>query len=199
VGSYVGAFLGAAREEGLQFAGLDINAGVNAFTRSMGFTVHDGELATFTTDETFDAVAIWNTFDQLADPRGAVNAAWKVLRPGGVLAIRVPNGGFYAAVRTWLSSANPFRSSAGRALLAQNNLLTFPYRWGFTPKSLSRLLDAGGFHVGKTRGDVLVPIGDEWTRGWARIEEMLIKRLLAPFAAATAEWAPWFEVYSARR
>ena len=70
VGSYVGAFLAAARDEGLQVQGLDVNADVNAFTRSMGFTVHDGELANFATDQTFDAVAIWNTFDQLADPRG---------------------------------------------------------------------------------------------------------------------------------
>src|SRR3954466_11196264 len=80
VGSYVGAFLAAARDEGLQFEGLDINANVNAFVRTMGFTVHDGELASFDADRTFDAVAIWNTFDQLADPRAAVNAAAKLLR-----------------------------------------------------------------------------------------------------------------------
>src|SRR3954466_13948699 len=66
VGSYVGAFLAAARDEGLQFEGLDINPDVNAFTRSLGFIVHDGELPTFTADHRFDAIAIWNTFDQLA-------------------------------------------------------------------------------------------------------------------------------------
>ena len=47
VGSYVGAFLAAAREQGLSAEGIDINAGVNCFTRSLGFTVHDGELESF--------------------------------------------------------------------------------------------------------------------------------------------------------
>ena len=77
----------------------------NAFTRSLGFTVHDGELTTFATDQTFDAVAIWNTFDQLADPRGSLHAASKLLRDGGILAVRVPNGAFYAAARRVLTEA----------------------------------------------------------------------------------------------
>ena len=47
VGSYVGAFLAAGREEGLQFEGLDINPDVNDFVRSLGFAAHDGDLDTF--------------------------------------------------------------------------------------------------------------------------------------------------------
>ncbi|MEP6731601.1 MAG: hypothetical protein ABJE10_13215, partial [bacterium] len=35
VGSYVGAFLAAARDEGWQFAGVDINACANEFTRGL--------------------------------------------------------------------------------------------------------------------------------------------------------------------
>ena len=58
VGSYVGAFLVAAREQGLQMEGLDINADVNAFARSLGFVVHDGELSTFAPGRTYDAIAI---------------------------------------------------------------------------------------------------------------------------------------------
>ena len=191
VGSYVGAFLGAARDEGFQFQGLDINADVNEFTRSMGFTVHDGELSTWETDQTFDAVAIWNTFDQLADPRGALHDAGTLIREGGVLAVRVPNGAFYGSMRRALSGGNRVRRAVARELLAQNNLLTFPYRWGFTPASLTRLLAETGFTVRSVRGDVLVPIADKWTRPWARVEEMLIKR-----AMRLSGMAPWFEVYA---
>src|SRR5688572_23193098 len=99
VGSYVGAFLAAAREARWQFEGLDVNTHVNAFTRSLGFTVHDGDLDRFRPERTFDAVAIWNTFDQLPDPRSAVRGAARLLRPEGVLAIRVPNGECYAERR----------------------------------------------------------------------------------------------------
>jgi hypothetical protein len=48
------------------------------------------------------------------------------------------------------------------------------------------------------RGDVLVPIADEWTRPWARLEESLIKRMIAPMATAKVEWAPWFEMYAVK-
>jgi 2-polyprenyl-3-methyl-5-hydroxy-6-metoxy-1,4-benzoquinol methylase len=187
VGSYVGAFLSAARDCELQVEGVDINREVNAFTRSLGFTVHDGDLASLKGTGSYDCVAIWNTFDQLGDPRGVVNAARSVLREEGVLAIRVPNGAFYARMR---------RRRAAWPLLAQNNLLSFPYRWGFTPKSLGRLLRDLGFRISRMRADVLVPIADEWTKPWAAREERVMKRAMLAAARADRSLAPWFEVYA---
>lgn len=199
VGSYVGAFLAAAREEDLRFEGLDINAEVNAFARTLGFTVHDGELTSFETDRTFDAVAIWNTFDQLADPRAAVNAAARLLRPGGILAVRVPNGEFYVALRRRFARGTRVERAAARGLLALNNLLTFPYRYGFTRRALTRLLQEQGFRVDRVHGDVLVPTADAWTRPWARAEERLIKRSMALIVGLDgAHWAPWLDVFARR-
>jgi SAM-dependent methyltransferase len=190
VGSYVGAFLAAARETRWHFEGLDVNPNVNAFTRSLGFTVHDGDLESWQTDRQFDAVTIWNTFDQLPDPRSAVRVAARLLRPGGVLAIRVPNGACYATWRAELRASSVARRQVAVALLAQNNLLTFPYRFGFSPASLERLLRSGGFRVVRVVPDVLVPTADEWTKRWAAIEERLFKPL-------TRVAMPWFEVYAA--
>ncbi|HET6762122.1 MAG TPA: methyltransferase domain-containing protein, partial [Longimicrobiaceae bacterium] len=102
VGSYVGGFLQAARDRGWSFEGLDVNEPANRFTREMGFRVTCGTLDDFRPERTYGAVAIWNCFDQLPDPRGAAAAARALLPPGGVLAIRVPNGGFYAALRPLL-------------------------------------------------------------------------------------------------
>jgi SAM-dependent methyltransferase len=189
VGSYVGGFLAAARERGLQFEGVDVNAQVNAFTRSLGFPVHDGDLASVPRDRRFDAIAIWNTFDQLADPRGAVKVAHDLLSPGGVLVVRVPNGAYYAERR---------HDRSAWPLLAQNNLLTFPYRWGFTEQSLERLLETDGFTLVCARGDVLVPIADEWTRPWAAQEEREIKRALRVDARESTDDAPWLEIYARR-
>jgi len=197
VGSYVGAFLSAARELGLQFEGVDINPDVNAFTRSLGFAVHDGDLMSFDQSRVFDTIAIWNTFDQLADPRAVLVAAWKLLRPSGVLAIRVPSGAFYAAVRRWLGG-NAARRIAAETLLVHNNLLAFPYRWGFSVRSLGKLLGETGFRVERVRGDVLVPIADEWTRAWARREEAVVKRLTSALVRRRPDWAPWIEVYARR-
>jgi hypothetical protein len=89
---------------------------------------------------------------------------------------------------------------AARALLAHNNLLAFPYRFGFTPRSLARLVEAQGLEVRRVVGDVLVPIADEWTRGWARAEERAVKGLLRAVArAAPGARAPWFELYAGKR
>ena len=93
------------------------------------------------------------------------------------------------------------RSSAGpaaRMLLAHNNLLSFPYRHGFTPRSLALLLEDMDLEVVHTYGDALVPIADEWTRGWAAAEERMVKLALRSFAALDTDGAPWFEVYAKR-
>lgn len=198
VGSYVGAFLAAARDEGLRFEGLDVNEDVNRFTRSLGFIAHDGDLVAFasTSKGTFDVIAILNTFDQLADPRAALHAARTLLAPGGILAVRVPNGAFYARWRESARSVGRVRRAWARALLAQNNLLTFPYRWGFTPRSLARLLSMTGFDTLRMRGEVLVPTADEWTKPWARVEEAIVKRFIAVPGRWRVNLAPWFDLYA---
>jgi SAM-dependent methyltransferase len=192
VGSYVGAFLSAAREAGLRAIGVDINQAVNTFSRSLGFDVRDGELGDVDTSSV-DGVVIWNTFDQLADPRAVVMAAHARLRPGGLLAIRVPNGSFYRRWRRRLDGDGGF---VARAVLAHNNLLTFPYRWGFSPRSLTALLAEAGMTTTRSVGDVLVPTADGFTRQWARWEERLVKRVLKRSASREVDAAPWIEVYA---
>jgi len=199
VGSYVGGFLAAARDAGWQFTGVDVNARTNAFTRSLGFLVHDGAIESLDPDRGADVVAIWNCLDQLADPASAVRAARSHLASGGMLAVRVPNGACYAAFRPLLQS--PLGAIA-REWLAQNNLLGFPYRFGFTPTALTRLLERNGMRVEQVVGDVLVPIADRWTKRWAALEERLVKRIIATGARISRgdkPLAPWIEVYARAR
>ncbi|MGH7718511.1 MAG: class I SAM-dependent methyltransferase [Gemmatimonadaceae bacterium] len=199
VGSYVGAFLDAARDEGWQFEGLDVNPVANEFTRQRGHRVSLGDLESLDAARRYDAIAIWNCFDQLPDPRAAAAKVRALLAPGGVVAIRVPNGAFYARVRTSLHGP---AAPAARALLAHNNLLAFPYRHGFTLRSLALLLGKVGLAITRTHGDPLVPIADEWTRGWAAAEERALKtmlRALSHAGSAGAEASPWIEVYARHR
>ena len=84
---------------GSDFEGLDINRGVNAFIARWDSWCTTASLSAVDPGAPFDAVAIWNTFDQLADPRRVVNAARRRLRSGGVFALRVPNGEFYGELR----------------------------------------------------------------------------------------------------
>ena len=197
VGSYVGGFLAAARELGLDVEGLDVNETASVFARKKGFRVTLGDLESWTENRSVDAVAFWNCFDQLPDPRRAAIIAHSLLHPGGVIAIRVPNGGFYAALRGRLSGST---GSLATAMLAHNNLLGFPYRHGFTVGALTRLLDRAGFEVVRTHGDTLVPIADRWTRVWGAAEERVVKGALKVVTRlGGAERAPWFEMYARKK
>ena len=193
IGSYAGAFLDAARTEGWRVQGLDINEGVISFARDHGLDAKLGDTSSLDGAPRYDALAIWNTFEQLPDPRDVVRRAHLVLHDGGVLAIRVPNGDFYAAVRSHLSGP---AARIARALLAQNNLLTFPYRHGFTPRSLRTLLERAGFTIVRTLGDTLVTTSDEWTRPWAAVEERVVKSLLRSLGRLGVR--PWLEMYGRR-
>jgi SAM-dependent methyltransferase len=196
VGSYVGGFLAAARDAGWRFAGVDVNARTNEFTRSLGFQVHDGAIESLDPERRVDVVAIWNCLDQLADPASAVRAARSHLASGGMLAVRVPNGACYAAFRPLLRGP---LAAVAREWLAQNNLLGFPYRYGFTPAALARLVERNGMRVEHVFGDVLVPIADRWTKRWAALEERLVKRVIgasANMSRGDKPLAPWFEMYA---
>ncbi len=193
LGSYVGAFLDAARAEGWRFRGLDINERVVAFAREHGLDATLGDITSLDATTRYDAVAIWNTFEQLPDPCDVVRRAHAALHDGGLLALRVPNGDFYAAVRRHIDGP---ASRIARALLAQNNLLTFPYRHAFTPRSLRTLLDRAGFTIVSMTGSPLVPTSDEWTRPWATLEERVVKSILRPLGRLGV--MPWIEMLAVK-
>lgn len=197
VGSYVGAFLDAARDRGWRFEGVDINESASRFARTRGLTVTVGAIDDVPANRRFDAVAIWNCLDQLPDPRHVIRRARSLLSPEGVLAVRVPNGEAYARWRD--AAEHGAAAPLARAILAHNNLLTFPYRYGFTLRSLRRLLREAGLTVTHVHGDTLVPVADEHTRAWARFEERAVKgtlRMLRTLRLTPATASPWLEVYA---
>jgi 2-polyprenyl-3-methyl-5-hydroxy-6-metoxy-1,4-benzoquinol methylase len=185
VGSYLGAFLHAAQERGWKATGVDVNKSANAFARARGADVIAGTLDDVPADHRYDVVALWNCLDQLPDPERALLHARALMSDGGIVTARVPNGAFYATL---------LKSRFRRTLLAQNNLLAFPYRHGFTPSSLRTLLSGTGFEVVRMRGDTLVATAGSWTHRWAAAEERIVKaatRWLLPTAHS-----PWIEVYA---
>jgi SAM-dependent methyltransferase len=191
VGSYAGGFLAAVRDKGWMFDGVDISSRAAAFAASKGFKVMCGEITSVTAAQPYDAIAIWNTFEQLYDSRAAVAAARKLLREGGIFAVRIPNGNFYERWRKRLSG--PMSGLAER-LLAHNNLLTFPYRQGFTSRSLATLFRGAGFDIVSVFGDTLVPIADQWTTQLGALDERLVKR--AERLLEHGWHAPWVEIFA---
>jgi SAM-dependent methyltransferase len=142
LGSHLGAFLQAAEEWTWRATGLDVGRDTTAFARSQGLhvlrdTIEDARLPS----REFDAVFIWNCFEQIPDPQPMLALARRVLKPHGLLIVRVPNAHGYKRLRTQ-DRATP--------VLAYNNLLGFPYLFGYTERNLRRLLAGSGF--GTVRG-----------------------------------------------
>lgn len=88
-----------------------------------------------------DAVTLVNVIDHLAAPAMAVHEAWRVLRPGGLLALRVPNGAVHAAGAGLLARLGPL--VRGRGWDAWPILHVF----AFGPRALRRLVERAGFDV----------------------------------------------------
>jgi len=203
VGSFVGGFLAAGREHDWDMLGIDPGEEVDAFCREKGLRVFRGTLSEAQLEaNSVDCVAIWNTFDQLPYPEPTLTAARRVLRPGGILAVRVPNGECFRYATMWMRrSPRPLQGWL-RTALAWNNLLAFPYLYGYSVRTLDRLLSQFDLERIVIEPDTLTRLADAQTKTWAAWEERLLKlffRLAARFDALrttdTLALAPWCDVY----
>ena len=194
VGSYVGAFLAAMQHTGWRFEGVDISADAVAFAAAHGLRVTLGDIDDARPERPYDAVVVYNTFEQLYDPAAALRSARRVLRPAGVLCLRVPNGTFY---RRWRARLHGPLDALAVRLLAHNNLLSFPYRQAFSQQSLALGLERAGFAIVRVVGDTLVPVADRWTTRLGAAEERAVKGIER---IVQRGWrAPWVEIYARRR
>jgi SAM-dependent methyltransferase len=195
IGSHLGAFLQTAEEWGWRPVGLDVGRDTSDFARQRGLTVRgetieDARLAS----ESFEAVLVWNCFEQLPDPGATLAAIRRVLRPWGLLGIRIPNALPYRLLRQGALKREGF----ARKALAYNNLLGFPYLYGYTAENLNRLLERSGFEfvAGFNSELVTTPFPD--MPRVLRREQLAISRRTAEWSVDTTRRSnvltgPWLE------
>ncbi|HVW87644.1 MAG TPA: methyltransferase domain-containing protein, partial [Bryobacteraceae bacterium] len=134
-----------------------------------------------------DAVFVWNCFEQLQNPGPALEAIHRTLRRHGLLVIRVPNALFYR------------RRRSDTAALAWNNLLGFPYLYGYTADHVSRLARRWGFEYVRGFDSELVtmPFPDRTAR-IAEEQKSISEQVGAWSIATTARsgrlTGPWIEM-----
>ncbi|MGQ0809792.1 MAG: class I SAM-dependent methyltransferase [Nitrospiraceae bacterium] len=93
VGCGMGAFLTQCRERGWYGIGFDPSGSAVARARAEGHEAYECAWPPCRlTDESVDAVIFLNVLDHLPSPFAALREAWRVLRQGGWLYVRVPNG-----------------------------------------------------------------------------------------------------------
>ena len=135
IGCAAGSFLLAMQRQGnWQVQGVEITPAVAQMARERhGLDVFTGTLeeAHFA-DASFDAVTMWDVLEHLHDPLAGLQEIHRILKPDGVLVIRVPN------LASW--DAKLF-GAAWAGLDAPRHLYVF------TPQTLSDMLAKAGFET----------------------------------------------------
>jgi glycosyltransferase involved in cell wall biosynthesis/SAM-dependent methyltransferase len=192
VGASGGHFVAAARGRGWKGVATDLSSDAcRAARASYGVpAVRADSVELPVAAASVDAVTVVNVIDQIADPLALLREAHRVLRPGGVLVVRVPNGAFHVPCVRVLSSLGPFPRWRGWD--------AYPILHFFTlgGRGLRLLVERAGFRVLETRNSSQAALGD--TGGRRRSAALLGVVTAALATLSRRRWlaAPSIEVYA---
>lgn len=132
--------------QGYPTVGLDLSTETIAQLRLVfpDQEFHVGDIrATGFADRTFDGYFSWGTFEHFEDGiDGCVREAWRVLKPGGYLFVRIPFDNLRHA----------FAAAFARVASRKPDLVpTRFYQWRYTRGELGQALTRNGFEVLETR------------------------------------------------
>jgi len=134
VGANTGMFVKTAREQGFDAEGVELSAGAVEFgKRAWGLplivgTMESSQLAA----AEYDTVSLWHVWEHLPDPGIAALSAYRLLRPGGLLALAVPN---FGSMQARLFGPHWFHLDVPRHL------------FHYTPAAMTHLLRGVGFEI----------------------------------------------------
>lgn len=198
LGPHLGAFLEVSEGWSWRPTGVDIGKDTADFCQARGLRVirRVMEETRFPANH-FDAVFIWNCFEQLADPETTLQTSYRLLKTNGLLTIRVPNPGFYELFAAGLAPAGGDDSAS--LALAYNNLLGFPYLYGYTPGALNRLLWKHGYILHRVFNSELVTMPFADLTRELNAEQRAISDEVSAWSTRTSQrtgrlTGPWIEM-----
>jgi 2-polyprenyl-3-methyl-5-hydroxy-6-metoxy-1,4-benzoquinol methylase len=149
IGAGTGIFMHLARERGWTPHGIDIcPLTVEKAAQEFDVEIGVGPFEQHTFDGArFDAVTMLDVLEHVNDPLGTLRRAHDLLRPGGAVAIAVPNQRclLTVIVDTYARIGGPYAD----ALLTR--LYVPPHLHYFTPPTLRQVLAAAGFRIVRLR------------------------------------------------
>jgi SAM-dependent methyltransferase len=137
VGCGQGWFLSAARSAGWRTAGVELSEEAAAAARHRGLAVDVSPLEQAApAGAPFDAITMWHSLEHTLDPLAALRQVRRLLKPGGVVLIAVPNlmaRGLAARGPDWIWLQQPF-----------------VHPWHFSARALARCMRQAGLGPVKT-------------------------------------------------
>jgi 2-polyprenyl-3-methyl-5-hydroxy-6-metoxy-1,4-benzoquinol methylase len=98
VGAYCGYFLEVAREGDFAAEGLELSRWAASHARAQGFAVHGQTLSERArSGSQYDLITLWDVVEHFADPRRELEAAFRLLRPGGLIYVSTIDAGSLVA------------------------------------------------------------------------------------------------------
>ncbi|MBF0319145.1 MAG: class I SAM-dependent methyltransferase [Nitrospirae bacterium] len=146
VGCGYGHFVSMLKGLGLRASGIDPSPGAVSAARQNGLDVHLSTVEDLSYEEnSFDAITMFYVLEHLRDPLSALRRVFHVLKPNGLLILRVPHT---TPIVRALSAFN-----------IKNNLYDAPFHlYDFSPETLRQILNLAGFtFVTITPGAPTVP------------------------------------------
>ncbi len=148
IGAGTGILMHLARERGWTPQGIDIcSLTAEKAAAEFGLKIVVAPFEEYDFGEPFDAITMLDVLEHVVDPLATLRRAYDLLRPGGAIAIAVPN---QRCLLTALVGAYArMHGPAARSMLFR--LYVPPHLHYFTPATLRRLLDRVGFRVAELR------------------------------------------------
>lgn len=135
IGCASGMFLHHMATQGWHVQGIEFSEKAAQTASKLGLDVYAGALETAPTpDKPFDLIVGWMVVEHLHDPVGCLKKLREWAKPGATLALSVPNSGSL--------EFSAFKDMA-YGLHLPNHL------YHFTPKTIGKILDAGGWSLEK--------------------------------------------------
>lgn len=135
VGCASGSFLHEMAGRGWDVHGIEFSDSAANAARSLGFDVHAGSLESAPEiDEPYDLIVGWMVLEHLHDPIGCLEKLARWAKPGAYLVLSVPNAAsleFKIFRQRWYALQVP------------------THLYHFTPRTLERVLAAGGWKMEK--------------------------------------------------
>jgi 2-polyprenyl-3-methyl-5-hydroxy-6-metoxy-1,4-benzoquinol methylase len=163
VGCGYGDFMRLAKEAGWMVEGTELSPEmVKVAGRVCGGAVYQGTLGDLQLPGgRYSAITYWNVLNQVRKASEELRESHRLLQPGGMLMLRIPNGGFH---RHWLRLRDKHPRFCGVISGSRDFTPAHPYL--FTPFAIQRWLETYGFELKEICGCRLSsrhPLAQVWS------------------------------------
>lgn len=202
VGCGSGLLLHLAGQYGWKTTGVEISSpACRRAKEQFGLNLFQGELADARFPEAaFDVVTFIDVLNHVADPLWQLREAYRVLKPGGLIVVRVPN---FCFQRAWRRLLLTLARLTGRSEVSEFAVF---HLYNFSRRTVTRLLEKAGFARVEVRNswivgaDVYRSIGPHWTLLVSGAKRLAFAAAQALFHLSGERWVwgPSIEAYAER-